>query len=227
MKYTLKFLIGLAIISLNLFPSSNNMPGNRQNLLKYQTPRPPVTATEKMQYRITRCLGREELRIHKSKHENYYFPLNQAMLIRLLNIGGATISDSIFYSVCKPNKKNPSLDLFLAFLKNGKKSFKILPNKNRSTDTSIESFIAGLPEIMEIFFLNTKKNAPDMKCIRQFTPELLAIENDLLHLLGNSKFTTIINRNGRFQKLVSKLRDPYFFQKKCPRRDKSDLENQG
>ncbi len=222
MKYTLKFLIGLAILSLNVFSSGNNMKKNRQNLLKYQSaPTKPISATEKMQYRVTRCLGREELRIHKSKSENYFFPLNQTLLIRLLSIEGATISDSIFYSICNKKNKNPSIDLFLAFLKNGRNSFKDLPNKNRSTEMSIQAFVLGLPEVMDVFMLNTKKHAPDMKCIRQFTPELIQIEDDLLHLLGNSTFLTIINKNGRFRKLVSKIRDPYFYQKKCPRRDKS------
>jgi len=219
MKYTLKLLIGLAIISLNIFPSGINKEQKRQNLLKYQSsPSLPVTSTQKSQYRITRCLGREELRIHRDNHENYFFSLNQALLIRLLSIEGATISDSIFYSVCKPNKKHPSIDLFLAFLKNGKNSFKILKNKNSSTESSIQNFISGLPEVMDIFFLNTKKEAPDMKCLRKFVPELLAIEEDLLYLLGTSKFNTIINKNGRFKRLVSKIRDPYYFQKNCPRK---------
>ncbi len=183
-----------------------------------------VSKTEKMQYRLTRCLGREELRIHKAEKEDYHYFLNQTLISYLIGIEGATISDSIYYSVCQKNRKYLSLDLFMELLKKGKKAFKLLPNKNISTNSSIDRFVNDLYKITNSFFLHTQKNAPDKKCLEKYTPELLAIQDDMLYLLGEVELNKILFKKNRMQSLISKIRDPFYYQKKCSEDKKDDKE---
>ncbi len=222
MKLINIILIGSLYFSLNVsaHPHHKHQVKNHDSFNSKGTINKRVSKTEKMQHRLTRCLGREELRIHKDEKENYHFYLNQTLISHLIGIEGATISDSIYYSVCNSKKRYPSLDLYMAFLKNGEKSFKILPNENISTRSSIKRFVTDLIGITNVFFLHTKKNAKNKKCLDKYTPELLAIETDLLYLLGEMEFSKILFRKNRMRNLIRKIRDPYFYQKRCPKNSK-------
>ncbi len=173
-------------------------------------------------YRLTRCLGREELNLHRTKEENYNYYLNQTLQTYFVEMDGVTLKDEYYLRACS-NRKGNSFKILEILLTHFEKSFKYLPEvKSRELNKSLAmGFIRNLPEIFNRFMIHVKKHAGDVKCLNKYIPELKRLEQNILDLQGHLHFKKIIWRDDLIKKILSKLSKQEYFYNKCPKKKKT------
>ncbi len=168
-------------------------------------------------YRVTRCLGREELKLHRTKEENYNYYLNQTLQTYFVQMDGVTLKDQYYTKACSDRKGN-SFKILEIVLTHFERSFKYLPEvKSREFNKALVlEFVQELPNILNRFLLHVKKNAPNVQCLNRYVPELKRLEQNILDLQGHLPFKKVIWKDNLIQKVLKKLDDQDYFYKKCP-----------
>ena len=101
---------------------------------------------------LLHCLGREELRIHRSKTGGPLSELNKTLVNEVVSIGNIELIPSVRNQVCQTGEKfSPSLRFLKAALMKGEKIFEPSNDKNNPLealkDASIRGFMDDVPHI--------------------------------------------------------------------------------
>ncbi len=166
------------------------------------------------------CLGREELRLHKSKRTGPVYKLNQLFLNDLVSAGDITLKKEYYSKVCVTPVFTPSVDLMREVLLDGEKIFKL---SNRVTNASIRNFqLSTIQEIKRriphIFFsylsdLQSRTATPD--CLTRYIPDLKYFQNRFKYLESEIGTNRLINEKGRIKNIFNALKGYQSIRKKC------------
>ncbi|MBK22733.1 MAG: hypothetical protein CME70_01905 [Halobacteriovorax sp.] len=166
------------------------------------------------------CLGREELRLHKSKRTGPVYKLNQIFLNDLVGAGDITLKKEYYLKVCVSPVFTPSVDLMREVLLDGEKVFIL---SNRVTNASIRNFqLSTIQEIKRriphIFFsylsdLQSRTATPD--CLTKYIPDLRYFQNRFKYLENELGTTQLINEKRRIKNIFNSLKEFQNIRKKC------------
>jgi hypothetical protein len=167
------------------------------------------------QFRVTRCLGMEELRLHQSKYGSIYYKLNQMLLSEFLLLRNLTLKDEIYDQVCKANNR-PALSILRVLLERKGKVFRSTstdPMEQNMSQSLVENFLAKLPKIFDQFILEIGRLSPVPNCLYQHIPEIYSFQEKLGYLsphkpvnalIDEAKIDRIFENLGKFPTLFRK-----------------------
>jgi len=174
-----------------------------------------LSSSKELALRLSRCLGREELRLHVNQ-DDFYYKLNQVLINRLTGLKGVTLRNDIFNRACSPNVSYPSIRVFNALIQNFENAFTYIPaTSDLHSRGQVNKIVFELPEILKTLAIQINKGR-DPKCVNNYFPELSRLDEYLLYLLENMSFKDIMKKNKKVILVLKKLENPRYLDKVCP-----------
>jgi hypothetical protein len=175
-----------------------------------------LLAKTDQKYRLTRCLGNEELRLHKSSLGNSQYFLNQIILGEILLLKNVTLKDQYYQQVCE-NNPSPSLEILKLMLYKKTEIFKILSSDSleiQMNTSLISNLISKLPDIFNQYILNISKLSPHPHCLNRYIPEIFELQEKLGYLSSHMPISKIMDINS-IDKIFFKLNKIGIIFRKC------------
>lgn|GEM_PF-1378352 len=160
---------------------------------------------------LMKCLGQEELKIHRAKSTGPAYYLNQVFVNELATIYGLTLRPSVLADVCQKRLFSPSVNLLRILLLDGKKAFVIPKEASEGgvaalTTSSLESFIEETPHVFFSYLSKLQALAPSAACLEKEIPEIAYFMERYKWLedtMGTRKLISEKNKvNAIFRKLL-------------------------
>lgn len=126
---------------------------------------------------LMKCLGMEELKIHKGKVYGPIYKLNQHFINELAPLYGLTLKEESLNRVCRDNQFSPSVNLLQELLIYGRSAFFIAPNSEKGgvdalATSSLEGFLEKVPHVFFNYLSQLQALAPKAPCLEQGIPEI-------------------------------------------------------
>jgi hypothetical protein len=169
-------------------------------------------------FRVTKCLGKEEARLHKQKIQDVDFVLNQMLITEFVQFQYLTLTDSIYQKACTSDSARSSVIIFKEVMTKGEKAFLVFGKREEEKGIAkalLTDFSTRLPKIFNNFLLNIEKEAPTSDCFKKEIPELKELYVEMQHLEPLMGFQHILQKNNRFHKIMDKLDNYPALIKKC------------
>lgn len=179
---------------------------------------------------VLKCLGREELKIHKMKLNGPYFELNQRLVSDFIMFNKIEVAKDIRIDICKKDEVFGSVKLLEYLINRGENVFVIPRNLNpidkEFYKSSIVEFIDTLPEIFLNYIAQMQATTARSMCLEDHIPELKTLFRDLKALEQDIPARKIMAKNQMATKILEKLRRIDSIQKTCEEELKKKLEEE-
>ncbi|MCR9206407.1 MAG: hypothetical protein NXH75_17630 [Halobacteriovoraceae bacterium] len=126
---------------------------------------------------LIKCLGLEELAIHKKKVFGPVYKLNQHFINELSTLYGLTLKEDSLKRVCRQKSFSPSVNLLQELLIKGKSAF-IIPQTSSEdgvtalATSSLEGFLDKTPHVFFTYLSQLQALAPMAPCLENKIPEI-------------------------------------------------------
>ncbi|MBT3982652.1 MAG: hypothetical protein HOE90_14940 [Bacteriovoracaceae bacterium] len=173
-----------------------------------------------------RCLGLEELSIHKNRVFGPVYKLNQRLIEELTTFGDIELNKEYYEKICKPKGLSVSVALLKNLLLNKKKLFNI-PKKSHIPASEVKRiFIIEFISKAELIFFDYIFSIQGMmtraKCLEEEVPELATLLYRYKSLRDVVDSSTIIKDSGGIKPIIQRLDDLDSIYKKCQQTSKKD-----
>lgn len=126
---------------------------------------------------LMKCLGLEELAIHKKKVYGPIYKLNQHFINELATLYGLTLKEEALNRVCRENAFSPSVNLLQELLIRGRSSFFIPQTSkdggvNALATSSLDGFLDKIPHVFFTYLSQLQALAPLAPCLENKIPEI-------------------------------------------------------
>lgn len=126
---------------------------------------------------LMKCLGMEELAIHKKKVYGPVYKLNQHFINEFATLYGLTLKDESLQRICKEGSFSPSVNLLQELLIRGRSSFYIPATaKSGGVDalatSSLDGFLEKVPHVFFDYLSQLQAMAPIAPCLENNIPEI-------------------------------------------------------
>lgn len=124
---------------------------------------------------LLKCLGQEELTLHKRKITGSAYHLNQWLISALINASSIQLKSQYMTKVCKKNELSTSLSFLKIMLLEGMDIFqtsKLTGVAKEYQLQSLRNFIAEAPHLFFRFLSYLQSSLKYPRCLREEIPEL-------------------------------------------------------
>jgi hypothetical protein len=179
---------------------------------------------------VLKCLGREELKIHKMKLGGAYFELNQRLISDFIMFNKIDILAEVKKDICQADKVFGSVKLLEHLIQKGEGVFvfpkKINPMDKEFYKSSIQEFLDTLPEMFLNYVAQIQASTARTQCLVDHIPELKLLYRDLKTFEQEIPARKIMQKNQIASKILAKLRNVDQIQKSCEEEQKKKLEEE-
>lgn len=126
---------------------------------------------------LIKCLGLEELAIHKKKVIGPVYKLNQHFINELSTLYGLTLKEDSLNRVCRQKAFSPSVNLLQELLLKGRKAF-IIPKASIEggptalATSALDGFLDKTPHVFFTYLSQLQALAPLAPCLENKIPEI-------------------------------------------------------
>jgi hypothetical protein len=175
---------------------------------------------------LLKCLGIEELKIHRAKSEGPLYRLNQLLINKLASFNNLILREAYYQEICKNKNFSPSLALIKSILLNRKKIF---DPKSFHENASIKSYqMASLEslsgEMAHVFFnylSQIQALTPTAKCLEKNMPELGLFLERYKYLETDYSPDVLLEEKSKLNSIFNKLQRLDSILKRCEKEKKS------
>lgn len=132
---------------------------------------------------LLKCLGQEELQLHKKKDTGPQYRLNQVFINLLAGVNDIPLKQGYYRKICSMGSAPPSVALLKILLLKGIDIFEIRIGKGKSFGTgnqlsALEEIRDDLPRLFFNYLATIQAKAPTAGCLEKEIPEV-AYYNEL------------------------------------------------
>lgn len=157
---------------------------------------------------ILKCLGQEELIIHKKKSEGPIYSLNK-IFINELSSANLVVTDRFLKKICHSKDFAPSVELLYNLLIYGTSIFKKNP-AHETINYQISSIARINDNISTIFFnyiSSLQQLAPTPKCLEKYIPPLDKLMKRFKVLEGDFSSRSLLSDKKQIKEIFKKLKN--------------------
>lgn len=171
---------------------------------------------------VIKCLGKEELRLHKQKNTGPQYKLNQLFINEFASNSDLIIKGSFQKQICEMKNHAPSVTILKLLLIQGKNIFDLSSEFGRSgiIGYKIERINNLLSRIAHIFFNyigNLQALAPTHDCLRKYIPEIRHFEDRFKYLEEEYSAKELLSETKKFERIFNKLKSLKSIYQLCER----------
>lgn len=147
---------------------------------------------------VLKCLGREELRLHKAKNTGPQYQLNQIFLNEIASNNTISIKDEFVADICQNKTIPPSVMLLknLMLRQRGLFNIKIDPNRIDGFENfkvaQIDDLVARAAKIFFQYLAGLQVISPSAHCLERKLPSLSKLINRYNYLESEMKATDLL-----------------------------------
>lgn len=158
--------------------------------------------------KLLKCLGNEELRIHRLKLEGPVYRLNQKLIGEISSAGKITIKPQYFKSVCNNKTFSPSVKLLKILLINGVSIVKKPDLTNIPQQYAFSSFkeiVKKAPDFLFGYLAELQALTNDPHCLKKKIPELDYFRQRFLYLQGDFSNNQLLDDKKKISAIFKRL----------------------
>ncbi len=161
---------------------------------------------------VLKCLGAEELMLHKQKSTGPVYKLNQEFINEFSSWGRINIDQKKLLDICESKSFPPSVNLLRHFLLDRKNIFTLEKSNQENKAllalqrSLINSFIAKVPKFLFQYLSNLQSLTNDPKCLSQQVPEIAFYMNKFKYLEEEIGGENLINDKDKIKEIFKKIR---------------------
>lgn len=184
--------------------------------------------TEGLSNDLLKCLGREELVIHKMKMGGPLYKLNQLFITELASWGGVRLKKEYVNSVCANDEFTPSVNLLKALLIEGGSIFMMKSSNNANFKAlnkgRVDSLLDKTPHIFFRYLSDLQGLSNYPHCLNEKIPELPYFLERFKYLEEEYPVKDLIKDKLKLKSIFFKIKRLDKILKDCDRiKKKSDL----
>ncbi len=182
-----------------------------------------------MSNELLKCLGREELVIHKMKMTGPVYKLNQLFITELASWGGIHLRKSKVEEICANSDFTPSVNLMRALLIEGGNIFEMKhENSNASmkalNEGRVESLLERIPHIFFSYLSDLQGISNYPHCLNEKIPELSWYLTRFKYLEEEYPVKELIKDKIKLNSIFAKIKRLDSILKECEILQKKSLE---
>ena len=168
---------------------------------------------------LIECLGKEELKLHKSKKTGPVYKLNQLFLNDLVSAGDISLKEKYFKRVCINPKFTPSVDLMREILISDDifiLSKEVINVSIRNFQLStIEEIKRVIPHIFFSYLSSLQAQTATPNCLTKYIPELKYFQDQFKYLESELETSPLLNEKKKILNIFDALTRFPEIKRKC------------
>jgi hypothetical protein len=161
---------------------------------------------------ILKCLGIEELILHKKKLTGPLYSLNQKFINEMSSWGQVNIKKSQLTDICESKVFSPSVNLLRHFLLYGESFFEIKTYQRTESNIAMQksllnSLLLKVPSIFFSYLASLQGLADDPHCLNEKIPELNYYIYQFKYLEDEISFKDLLKDKQKLGKIFVKIQN--------------------
>ncbi|MCO4794395.1 MAG: hypothetical protein KC493_11815 [Bacteriovoracaceae bacterium] len=186
----------------------------------------PVSASSN---ELLKCLGREELVIHKMKMTGPVYKLNQLFITEMASWGGIQLKKKYLKSICANDEYTPSVNFMRSLLIDGGKIFEMKKgvsnaNLRALNEGRVKSLLSSIPHIFFKYLSDLQAISSYPHCLNEKIPELPYFLERFKYLEEEYPAKELIKDKLKLNSIFTKIKRLDVILKSC---EKIQLKRQG
>jgi len=178
------------------------------------------SAQAKMVAPLLRCLGQEELRLHRRHSKGPVYILNQTLINHISGANQAKLKHGVFEEVCQHPYFPPSVAMLKILLIRGLDIFILKITKDNTLEmarmmATLHELEDNVPQIFFRYLTHLQGLASDPHCLEKAIPDLSHILIRFRYLEGDYSSKFLLRDKKRISRIFKKLRQLKKILKKC------------
>lgn len=162
---------------------------------------------------LLKCLGKEELVIHKTKMSGPVYRLNQYFINEMSRASELKLRPQSLQKICK-GRHSPSVELLFLLLLEGQNIFRFSQWKEddptvalMQQKSAISSIFDELPHIFFNYLSSLQAIAPKAKCLEREIPEIAYFIERIKYLEVEVAQTQLLREKDKIKRIFGRLQD--------------------
>ncbi|MBI2520644.1 MAG: hypothetical protein HYV97_09510 [Bdellovibrio sp.] len=180
---------------------------------------PKVIAAERVSDLI-RCLGQEELALHKKKLDGPIYQLNQELIVLFAGNNELILKDGFYEEICQHKDFPPSVALLRKLLANNYNIFildeKLVPARTKLNQHVILNELKDRGHLIFANYIASLQGlTKDPHCLEREIPELKYLYERIKYLEEEIDAQELVGQNDKIEAVFEKLKNFKALQKRC------------
>lgn len=177
---------------------------------------------------LLKCLGREELVIHKMKMTGPIYKLNQLFITELSSWGGIQLKSSQIEKICANDDFTPSVNLMRGLLIDGGKIFEMKSGASNANlralnEGRVQALLNRIPHIFFRYLSDLQAISSYPHCLNEKIPELAFYLTRFKYLEEEYSVQELIKDKVKLNSIFSKIKRLDSILKECEDLQKKSL----
>jgi hypothetical protein len=171
---------------------------------------------------LLKCLGDEELRLHKAKSTGPAYFINQALVNELIGANNINLRPNYLNQICNSTAFSPSVTLLRLLILEGQKIFILSVGENEDPKqksfefSAITRLISNGPKLFFSFLAQLQANTDRPNCLRQQIPEIDYFLGRFKYLETELSSAKLLKEKIKIVKIFNALKDFDAIRRRCP-----------
>ncbi|HAZ14282.1 MAG: hypothetical protein A2X86_18830 [Bdellovibrionales bacterium GWA2_49_15] len=169
---------------------------------------------------LIRCLGQEELALHKEKVTGPLYQLNQELIVLFAGNNELMLKEGFFEEICHNKDFGPSVALLEKLLTNNYNVFlldeKLVPPRSKLSHHVILNELKDRGHLIFTNYLAGLQGlTPDPHCLEREIPELKYLYQRIKYLEEEINASELVEENAKIEAVFQKLKNFKALRKNC------------